>query len=273
MSSEILDTFLSLLSPTTVIGAVIFSADGKKAIQPINVHTVMVLITWVTELAALFMSYLMFSNLYDKSQKKDDDYILHANAWMYFARFIFVGVVVFINLLGGVSMETSKFIQNTFCGGTYYSNQSKSYKGNMLKYIYAAIEILMYLLPLSLSFFMVDRLEKYKGVCDGEELDWDIALKNKEYNLGQYYGWGITFYLISIAVRLFRTLVFGLIYGTEKNNVISHPSFTSATSMLQVNTYLRDIDNNMKMEKSILKNARYEVTYDLTQNKRADLQY
>ena len=38
--------------------------------------------------------------------------------------------------------------------------------------------------------------------------------------------------------------------------------------MMQVNNNLRDIDNNMKMEKSILKNARYEVTYDLTNNKR-----
>jgi len=271
--SEILDTFLSLLSPTTVLGAVIFSADGKRAIQPINVHTAMIFITWCVELTALWFSYIMFANLYDKSQKEDDDQLLMVNQWVYFARAVFVSVVVLINIVAGISMETSKAIQQALCGGTYHDNDKKSYKGEGLKFLYAILELVMYSAPLVMSMLMVDRLSKYQGVCKGDELDWDIALENKEYNLGQYYGWGITFYLISIAVRLFRTLVFGLIYGTDKNNVVSHPSFAGAKSMLEVNTKLRNIDENMKLEKSILKNARYEVTYDLTQNKRADLQY
>ena len=90
----------------------------------------------------------MFSNLYDKSQKKDDDDTLNVNAWMYFTRFIFVGVVVFLNLLSGISMETSKFVQNALCGGTYYDEDKKSYKGKSLKFVYAAIEFASYSLPL-----------------------------------------------------------------------------------------------------------------------------
>lgn len=274
--SQILDTFLSLASPATILGAVIFSDGGKKAIQPINVHSVMVVVTWVVELAALWFSYLMFANLYDKSQKKEDDDILNLNQWMYFIRAFFVSVVVVINLVAGISMGTSRAIQLAFCGGAYHDEETekKSYKGGMLKYVYAILELVVYALPIVFSMLIVDRLGNYKGVCKGEELDWNIALENKEYNLGQYYGWGITFYLISIGVRLLRTILFGLLYGSEKNNIISHPSFEDAKNMLQVNSKLLAIEQNMKLEKSILKDARYEVTYDLSKNqRRADLQY
>ena len=127
---QIIDTFLSLASPATILGAVIFSDGGKKAIQPINVHSAMAVVTWVVELAALWFSYLMFANLHAKSQKKEDDDILNLNQWMYFIRAIFVSVVVVINLVAGISMGTSKAIQVALCGGAYHDEEAEQ---NLIK--------------------------------------------------------------------------------------------------------------------------------------------
>ena len=78
----------------------------------------------------------------------------------------------------------------------------------------------------------------------------------------------LTFYGIAMGIRILRSLLFGMIYGAEHNNIVSHPSFTDAKSMNEVENKLRRINENMKMENEILKNARYEVTYNLTAEKK-----
>ena len=263
--AEFLDTFLSFLSPATILGAAVFSYDKRQVVHPINVHTFMIVITWLAELGALWMAFLMSSLLYEHTQKNDDDSSLNMNKWFYFSRATFVSLIVVINLVGGISMNSGKWIQQVLCGGTFYAeNDTKSYKGAALKYVYAVLETAFQLLPLVGTLMINDRISKYSGVCtDDGKLDWDVALENKDYNLGQYYGWMLTFYGIAMGIRLIRSLVFGLIYGAEKNNIISHPSFTDAKSMLQVRQRLQKIDENMKLEKDILSNARYEVTYNL----------
>lgn len=263
--AEFLDTLLSFLSPATILGAAVFTYKKDEVIHPINVHTLMVVITWLAELGALWMAFLMSSLLYEHTVKGDDDSSINMNKWFYFTRAIFVTIIVVLNLVGGVSMSSAKWIQQVFCAGPYYAeNDTKSYKGAALKYVYAMLEVGVHLLPLIGTLMINDRISKYAGVCTSEgKLDWDVALQNKDYNLGQYYGWMLTFYGIAMGIRLFRSIVFGLIYGTEKNNIISHPSFAEAKSMLQVRQKLQKINENMRLEKDICSNARYEVTYNL----------
>ena len=267
---EFVDTFLTLASPATVIGAAVFTYDKKKIVHPVNVHSVLVIITWLAELAALWMSFLMASNLYEHTLMADDDSSIAMNKWFYMLRAIFVTLVVVLNLVGGISMGSAKFIQNTFCIGTYHTeDDKKGYKGDGLKYLYFALELIFNLLPLVGTLMINDRISKYDGVCTAEgKLDWDIALENKDYNLGQYYGWMLTFYGIAMGIRILRSLLFGMIYGAEHNNIVSHPSFTDAKSMNEVENKLRRINENMKMENDILKNARYEVTYNFTAEKK-----
>ena len=65
---EFVDTFLTLASPATVIGAAVFTYDKKKIVHHVNVHSVLVVITWLAELTALWMSYVMASLLYEHTR-------------------------------------------------------------------------------------------------------------------------------------------------------------------------------------------------------------
>ena len=80
----------------------------------------------------------MASNLYEHTLMADDDSSIAMNKWFYMVRAIFVTLVVVLNFIGGISMGSAKFIQNTFALAHTTEDDKKGYKGDGLKYLYFA---------------------------------------------------------------------------------------------------------------------------------------
>jgi hypothetical protein len=280
-----IDTFLSLGGPSTIIGASIYIADKEKiskASNPCSVpSTWIIILTWLAELACLWLSFLMASLLYEVSAKDAADDVFSTNKWLIFCRAVFVSLVVVVNLGSGLSLGFAKMAQNALCCGTFHNEieKGKGFKGGPMKYLYFVLEVIMVVaLPLVGLFGIHERISKYDSVCDGDVLKLDMLDGSKELSMGTYYGWTILFFGISLAIRLARSLVFSLLHGVEKNNMVSNPSFSEAKSFFAVNKILQEIEENVEMERDIRKNSRYEVTYDLSKSSskgigRADLQF
>lgn len=268
-----IDSFLSLTSPATIVGATIYIVDKKKidkAVNPIsNVSSWMIVITWLAELGCLWTSFYLSTLLYEVSQKQKDDDVFSVNSIFILIRAIFVSLVVVLNLASGLSLGLAKQIQNILCCGTYHDDQklTKSYKGGLMKYVYFLLEVAtLSLLPIIGISGLNDRLSMYAGVCDGKVLDMQTLDASKELSMGTYYGWTMAFFGISLGIRLLRSLVFPLLHGSEKNNLVSYPSFEKAKSLMHLNNHLQSIEENHAIEQDIRKRTRVEVTYDLTSN-------
>ena len=142
----------------------------------------LVIITWLAELAALWMSFVMASNLYEHTLMADDDSSIAMNKWFYMVEQFCDLSSCFKsyrwNKHGFRQIHTKHF----FCIGTYHTeDDKKGYKGDGLKYLYFALELIFNLLPLVGTLMINDRISKYDGVCTAEgKLDWDIALENKD---------------------------------------------------------------------------------------------
>lgn len=260
--AEFLDTFLSLLSPSGVLGAVIYKPDASKVQHPFNIHSVLVVVTWVVELALLWFAYWFSSLLYEKTLQTSDDSMVLMNMIFFLIRASFVTIIVVLNLFSSISMGTAAIVQNVFCGGKYFNeNDTSGYSGGALKWMYFVLELILNMLPLLGIVLVNSRLAEYDLECTDGSLEWG-TLKTTDQTFGQFYAWTIMFYGMSLFVRTLRNLVFGLAYGSKNNNYISYPTF-NVTSMLKVREKMMTIEQNMKMEKDIKQNARYEVTYNL----------
>ena len=265
-----IDSFLSLTSPATIVGATVYVVDKNKSkiVNPIsNVSSWMIIITWLAELGCLWTSYYLSTLLYEVSQKQEDDGVFSLNSVFILIRAIFVSLVVVLNLASGLSLQLAKSIQSVLCCGTYHDNEglSKSYKGGVMKYIYFLLEVAtVALLPILGISGLNERLSMYAGVCDGKVLHMETLDASKELSMGTYYGWTMVFFGISLGIRLLRSLVFPLLHGSEKNNLVSYPSFEKAKTLSQLNNHLQSIEDNHQMEQDIRKRTRVEVTYNLT---------
>lgn len=268
-----IDSFLSLASPATIVGATIYITDKNKlsrAVNPVgNVSSWATILTWLAELGCLWTSYYMSTLLYEVSQKQEDDDVFSLNSVFLLIRAIFVSLVVLLNLSSGLSLSLAKSIQSMLCCGTFHDDKEKkkSYKGGMMKYLYFILEVVtVAVLPIIGFSGMNKRLSMYSGVCDGKVLDMQTLDASKELSMGTYYGWTIVFFGISLGIRLLRSLVVPFLHGNEKNNLVSYPSFTEAKSFVHLNNHLQAIEENHAMEQDIRKRSRVEVTYNLTNN-------
>lgn len=265
-----INSFLSLTSPATIVGATVYVVDKNqnKVVNPIsNVSSWMIIITWLAELGSLWTSYYLSTLLYEVSQKQEDDDVFSLNSVFILIRAIFVSLVVVLNLASGLSLGLAKSIQSVLCCGTYHDNEErlKSYKGGVMKYIYFLLEVAtVALLPILGISGLNERLSMYAGVCDGKVLDMETLDASKELSMGTYYGWTMVFFGISLGIRLLRSLVFPLLHGSEKNNLVSYPTFAKAKTLSQLNNHLQSIEDNYQMEQDIRKRTRVEVTYNLT---------
>ena len=260
--AEFLNTFLSLLSPSGTLGAIIYKPNSSKVQHPFNIHSVLVVLTWVVELVLLWFAYWFSSLLYEKTLQTSDDSMVQLNMIFFLLRASFVTIIVMINLFSSISMDTASIVQTVFCGGKYFNeNATSGYSGGALKWIYFVLELVLNMLPLLGIVLINSRLGEYDLKCSDGSLEWG-TLKTTDQTFGQFYAWTIMFYGMSLFVRTVRNLAFGLAYGATNNNYISYPTF-QVDSLLKVREKMMQVEQNMKMEKDIRTNARYEVTYNL----------
>lgn len=274
---DYLNTFLSLNSPASIIGATLYITESRTKVgEPYaNGWSYASILLWVAELGALFFSYYMANLLYQHSQQEDDDSVFQTSSLFLLIKFIWVAVFVVINLLAGSAFGIAAGIQKMLFVDEYWSMvNSGTFKGSLLTKVgLALIEIVFTLvLPLVGFIMVVDRLSNYSGVCklddasavEGEEtLIMETLDTEKDLSMGTYYAWSIIFYGIALGIRIIRSVLLASMFNTTGNNIVSYP--TRSLDSNKIKSIIRD--NQLSNE--IQRNARVEVTYNLDKNQNA----
>lgn len=274
---DYLNTFLSLNSPASIIGATLYITESRTKVgEPYaNGWSYASILLWVAELGALFFSYYMADLLYQHSQQEDDDSVFQTSSVFLLIKFIWVAIFVVINLLAGSAFGVALSIQKMLFTDDYWSMvNSGKFKGSLTSKIVLALSeiIITLVLPLIGFIMVVDRLSNYTGVCklddveltEGEEtLIMETLDAEKDLSMGTYYAWSIIFYGIALGIRIIRSVLLASMFNTTGNNIVSYP-----TRSLQGNKIGYIIKDN-KLTDNIQQNARVEVTYNLDKNQNA----
>ena len=278
--------FTSLSFPTAAIGAGIqMKKEGEKVTVKGSMshwQTWYSILLWVVELGALWIAavyagliqaQVTYLEEYDHSDHLRSSIMFNTIA--FYARAIFVSVVVLINLGSCSSPGVARAVQGTLCCGDMWTNKRSRQTRSTCLGVYWLIEQVLFVLP-ALSLLIMSNngisgvlskqcLQQGDSACDSScafrYAPWDSFSNVKDGEafsrpITALFVWTYILYFSSIAIRIIRTVSIYLCLQTiVGNNAASHQ--TIGEGVTTVNTEVRSALSRVEN----LNNTRTEKVY------------
>jgi len=285
--------FTSLSFPTAAIGAGIqMKKEGEEVTVKGSVshwQTWYSILLWVVELGALWIAavyagliqaQVTYLEEYDHSDHLRSSIMFNTIA--FYARAIFVSVVVLINLGSCSSPGVARAVQGTLCCGDMWTNNRSRQARSTCLGVYWLIEQILFVLP-ALSLLIMSNngisgvlskqcLQQGDSACDSScafrYAPWDSFSNVKDGEafsrpITAIFVWTYILYFASIAIRIIRTISIYLCLQTiVGNNATSHQTIGEGERTVNnaVNTALGRVEK--------FSNTRTEKVYTFNNNLR-----
>lgn len=283
---SILSVFTSLSFPTAAIGAGVQMKKDDDNVQvegsTSSYQTWLSILLWVVELGALWVAAIYagliqaqvtYLEEYDHSDHLRSSIMFNTIA--YYARAIFVSIVVLINLGSCSSPGVARAVQGTLCCGDMWTNKRSRQARSTCLGIYWLLEQISFVLPGIALLLMSNNgisgvlskqcLQQGDSACDAtcafRYAPWDSFTKvedGKAFSrpVTALFVWTYILYFSSIAIRLIRTISIYLCLRTiVGNNATSHQTIGSGKSAVNsaVNAAIGRVER--------FSNSKQETTY------------